>query len=698
MKKLGGTLAQLATLVVAAAAILRGCDCSGDQLSPPGDWVCMEQGGRPESDDEGCPGGGRYVLGACAPARCDIDEDGNGTPDHPCCPGTVCTGGGACEVPPSRFAECTQDSECGNGLICLPPPWDVAGTTVCAYPRPGGSGCPMGSELFNDRCVVSSVPPCSGGCAAGLVCNIDAITPVEGEPQGGRCETPPAGASSSCSQTCGVAQILVYRDPDNMLFNTCCAVTCECAPLPNLSPGNWGRFSDLVLDANTLLVSAYDGTYGDLVLGVHSRISGRVPDFQYLQYVDGVPVGDPVVANPNGPRGGQATPGPNVGKYTSIALQNGDPRIAYYDVDEANLRYAVYNGALALWSTMLVDDGRDTTGTDTGDVGRYTSLVIDANGIAHVSYYGHRREVGGRRVTGPMYARATRSDPTTYDDWERVPIEVVASCDDTCDVGAGEVCALEGGQPTCFAPRADCASCACDEACVDLAGVARCRPSLPLSLVESTTVVGFPEGRGLFTSLVLFDGAAHVVYYDRQLGQLRGAVANFAFDAPATSFTALPVACAPADDSGQHVSLAVAPDALSLAVAYQAQNGETLYFKRAGDLVSLAQTAGELVDAGIRTSQVDPVGGSASLAFDAQSGEPYIAYANLDENDLLFAYQRAGQWTQTILLDDGAYGSFAKVVIDQGIAYVSNYLLERDEFNRDLSRLVVHMVDLATLP
>ncbi|MBI3178553.1 MAG: hypothetical protein HYZ27_02770, partial [Deltaproteobacteria bacterium] len=75
-------------------------------------------------------------------------------------------------------------------------------------------------------------------------------------------------------------------------------------------------------------------------------------------------------------------------------------------------------------------------------------------------------------------------------------------------------------------------------------------------------------------------------------------------------------------------------------------------------------------------------------------------YANLDDNDLLLAYRRASVWTHTILLDDGAYGSFAKIAIDQaqGIAYVSNYLLARDEFNRDTSRLVVHMVDLAQLP
>src|SRR2546428_10084358 len=101
-----------------------------------------------------------------------------------------------------------------------------------------------------------------------------------------------------------------------MIFDRCCAVTCECKTIPPLEPGRWGRFSDLVLGSGALYVSAYDGTYGDLVMGIHGRLSGQL---QTLDYIDGVPVGDPIVADPSGPRGGMAGPGPDVGKYTSIA-------------------------------------------------------------------------------------------------------------------------------------------------------------------------------------------------------------------------------------------------------------------------------------------------------------------------------------------------------------------------------------------
>ncbi|MCH7761380.1 T9SS type A sorting domain-containing protein [candidate division TA06 bacterium] len=68
-----------------------------------------------------------------------------------------------------------------------------------------------------------------------------------------------------------------------------------------------------------------------------------------------------------------------VGQYTSIALNGGNPRISYYTAPgfgSKNLKYAAKNGS---WTTENVETS--------GDVGRYSSLALDASGNPRISYY-----------------------------------------------------------------------------------------------------------------------------------------------------------------------------------------------------------------------------------------------------------------------------------------------------------------------
>ncbi|MCK5617846.1 MAG: hypothetical protein KAJ17_00525, partial [Candidatus Krumholzibacteria bacterium] len=53
------------------------------------------------------------------------------------------------------------------------------------------------------------------------------------------------------------------------------------------------------------------------------------------------------------------------------------PHISYFDVTNADLKYAVKSGAA--WILETVDA--------TGSVGEYTSLVLDAQGNPHISYH-----------------------------------------------------------------------------------------------------------------------------------------------------------------------------------------------------------------------------------------------------------------------------------------------------------------------
>jgi len=68
----------------------------------------------------------------------------------------------------------------------------------------------------------------------------------------------------------------------------------------------------------------------------------------------------------------------NVGRDTSLALDaSGYPRISYYDYTNEDLKYAAWNGSG--WVVETVDSA--------GDVGRTSSLALEPSGYAHISYY-----------------------------------------------------------------------------------------------------------------------------------------------------------------------------------------------------------------------------------------------------------------------------------------------------------------------
>lgn len=731
--------ARASVIVLVALASPQGCNCSegGPDSTHLGPWVCEDIGRRPGAEDVACDNSQRYTKGECVDMRCDSGEL---APN--CCPGLICTQGGECRVPPSRVVTCESDTQCdiSLGQHCLERPLVALDAKTCGFvPVDAAGNCPMGTQPFNTRCV--AVAPCNGGCDAGKVCNVDLDL----------CETAPtiANDDGSCAQSCGDAQILVYADPNLMIFDQCCAVQCTCATVPPLPPGNWGAYADLAQSGESLFVAAYDTTYGDLVVATHGILSG---DLEAVAYVDGFPQGSDVtpVANPSGPRGGLAGPGPDVGKYAAISHLDGAPRVSYYDIDNGDLKYAAFDGEG--WSVTTIDNGAENPSDPQHDVGRYTSLVIDTDGVAHVTYYGHRRMVGGNLATGPLYARTSAALPSGPDDWERVAIETIEGCAGCAD---GEHCVLDGATPTCLTTATDCsAPCLCDQVCVhsnDDDG-SKCLPALAEQLIEPcdaecdgdtvcvssdqagpsvclkenrdacdscqsselcvetatdefqcrletpySLVNGLPKGVGLFTSAVVdSNGTVWVAYYDRLRHHLRGAMANFtASESVAAGFTATAIDCAPGGDVGQHSSLAEWAGGLS--VAYQGNDGETLLLWSGASFSDTTATI-ETIDDGQRETHPRDrkVGAYAELAYDGQ-GIPFVAYADQDNNDLLLRYRSGSTWKEKILYADGAFGSFAGLLISGKVAYASTYQRKRDPFDRDESQLLIQVVDLNDL-
>lgn len=710
-----------AVIIVIASVVVGPMGCS-DKLVPVNrsldtTALCLN---RDVNAETGCRDGERFVKGECAPARCDAGDLPNN-----CCPGMFCDAGGSCQIPGSRVVKCSADSECQNGMRCLDRPLISADKTCGFAPPDEGGKCPVSLSLFNSRCV--STAPCNNGCPQGQVCNIDT----------NRCETAPtlANAGNGCDATCADGTILVYADPNSMLWDRCCEVSCRCEAIPGLSPGPWGSYSDMVVDSTHINISAYDPLYGDLVFAVLDRASNS--DVA-IDYIDGVPSNAPVVANPTGIRGGMSDPGPDVGRYTSLAMFEDAARIVYYSAQTQDLKFAAFDKSSQSWTTSVVDSGAGN-----GDVGRYTSLVLDAQGRPHVSYLAHRVTENGTILTTPMYARATSATPRGPEDWQRVAVESTAACNQDC--AAGETCVATESGPACLAKASNCATdCACDQACVADQGNSMCHLTLPEFLDQacggscpsgfscvagrdnsalcapasndcsvacdsdetcvasatgaicerylgSATGGSLPPSNGLYSSLVLHNNTPTLVYYDRLRHQLRGAVANFATDAESITagFASMPVACSASIDFGQHAALAVSPDG-NLGVAYQGHNGEDLWYFSGSDFMT---GSAELVDDGMRESQMCLVGAYASLGF-RSDGMPVIAYQDQTNNDLLLAYRAVDGWRHTRQADDGAYGSYSKLVIDGDMGYLGNYARRQSAAGRDISRYEVQMVDL----
>lgn len=134
--------------------------------------------------------------------------------------------------------------------------------------------------------------------------------------------------------------------------------------------GDVGQYSSLVLDSNGYPVISYrDVTSGHLKVA-HCNDPICSGNDESLQTVDNAIIG---------------------GLHTSIVLDSdGNPVISYYDATNGNLKVAHCND-------VNCNGGNESLQTvDTpGDIGHYTSIVLDANGFPVISYY---RVTGGGSI------------------------------------------------------------------------------------------------------------------------------------------------------------------------------------------------------------------------------------------------------------------------------------------------------------
>ncbi|MCU1280393.1 MAG: hypothetical protein JWM53_3939, partial [bacterium] len=259
----------------------------------------------------------------------------------------------------------------------------------------------------------------------------------------------------------------------------------QCGCIPDIAPGDVGRFSSMTLIGPDAYVAAYNNDYGDLMIG-HITPPGVVRGWDF---VDGVPEVAPDITNSHN-RGGVSDKGDDVGRYTSIATSaNSEPIIAYYDKTHGALKFASF-GAIR-WHSHTVDVGIGAPDSGGDDVGRWTSMTMGPDGKPAIAYSAWvAKGASGMPESQLRWAQATTTTPSSSSDWM---VTVVDSR-----------LASSNGAP------------ATDMGVVDMA-------MAPPDMAGTTPGdVLLPEGIALMAAAARKpDGTPGIAYYDRTRGNLR---------------------------------------------------------------------------------------------------------------------------------------------------------------------------------
>jgi hypothetical protein len=666
---------RLALLALLAGIALGGpgCDCDGCgpdlTVLPTESPQCRLITERTVS----CPQNNQaFRFGKCGPSGCEEDAH--------CCPGSRCRLDFNACVPNQLDAElqCNDDADCpDNAQRCQQVTLgERAPVLACAYERcAGDSDCGAGRSCFRageqGQGVCVETAPCGGGCPSGEVC--DVVT--------SRCAPTRAG-STGCDQACGDSAMLVLTDPDSMSGEICCETQCVCKGLPPIIPTRFGRYSRVALANTEVLVSAYDAHYGDLVVA-HYELSGAL---KHVEFVDGMPLAGDVVADPNGPRGGVAEPGPNVGTHTSIAVDAQDRmRIAYHDVDNRQLKVALQTASG--WRTHVIDAPAD----DGAIVGQFTDVAIDPqSGILYVSY--SAREVTGApglqgKVTAVKLARSHVTEPQSASDWDVFFVDARPTfdpCAGSC--GATQQCVLQDGAAVCANAATACSSCSSLQRCVSVGGGAACRVSaMPPSVTDN------PRARGLHTSLTVQGSDVFVAYHDSVAGEVRAALVTSAGPQNPVVIDGNGTGQRRSGDVGRFPAVGFADG--ELVIVYEDAGRHEVRAWRGASLTSPGSFT--IVDGGKQVGEAGKrfVGAGSRFAVDG-NGQPLVVYQDASNLDLKLARRGSSGWTHELLLFEGAHGFYADVVTKDGKAYIVSVLAELDGRGRERSRAVLTVRDL----
>lgn len=424
-----------------------------------------------------------------------------------------------------------------------------------------------------------------------------------------------------------------------------------------LTPGIIGQYSALAVVKGTLLISAYERQYGDLVYVTASTSSLGTMN---KEIVDGVPKEAPT-HDVKSWRGGISGSGDDVGQFTDIAAApSGEPNISYYDATNHQLKFAVRQ--TSGWKTHVVDKPKTTKEV----VGMYTSMVLSSAGVPAVAYLVTGVSAGsGNFKSEVRWAQATKASPALAGDWVISTVESSAMpCQNLCETT--EACVVNTDKTsTCKTTSTGCASsCGTAKACVGN----KCVDTL-----DDSKLIELPMASGLFVTALEVSTGPMAVYYDRVGGNLRAALRA------GGKWTSAILKGTTKDDVGAYCSAAL-DKAGAVHVSYQDFNKGTLHYLQLTP-PTLKATISEVIDDGKRPAGLDLVGADSNVFVDP-SGTVRVLYQDQQTVDLLgvrrggansWLPNTAGDKNMGRLVKGGAqgYGFYPDMVMDGGKVYGS---------------------------
>jgi len=321
-----------------------------------------------------------------------------------------------------------------------------------------------------------------------------------------------------------------------------------------------------------------------------------------------------------------------VGMYTSAAIVEDRPAVAYYDFVQGDLKYA--HAAVGVpestedWSVHLVDE--------LGKSGEMASLhVID--GKPAIAYFDNE---GGNL----KFARALVADPTQTADWQTHTIDT--------EGWVGEYCSLAAIGPIPVISYFDYTYMNLKFATA-LGPAPSSAGDWQVHIVDDSTYVG------RFTSCTEYSGRPAVTYFDEIETHLKMALATAALPASAADWAIHTV-----DDQGvvgTYSSLKVIDG--RLAVSYHDWSNRFLKFARA--LVA--------TPAGTEDWEIMVVDDAGSVGLHTSltdiSGFPVISYYDFDGSDLKVAWatdlhpKTTIDWYLRFVDTEGAVGSYTSMIV-----------------------------------
>ena len=427
-----------------------------------------------------------------------------------------------------------------------------------------------------------------------------------------------------------------------------------------LTPGVIGQYSAVAAKGGQVIASAYERSFGDLVL-VSAKATAL--DKLNLEIVDGVP-NNPPSKDPKGYRGGVEEKGDDVGTHTDILITaTGSAMVVYKDETNNAIKFAVKSADKWAKHRVLKAEGAKET------IGLYSDLTLVGGKPAVAFLTLGVKGTGGAFKSELRWAEAKVFVPKATADWFVTTIESSAMpCRNLCDKKAGEVCAVNTDGTSACKMTGTCSP-KCSVTGTDCVG-GKC-----VAILADSTVNYVPQAVGLWPEVVETSVGPAVFYYDKVAGNLKVATRN------GGKWQGKVLKGSKSDDVGAFPSAAV-DKAGTVHVTYQDMLKSSLQYIQVSPSTLVANVT-ELIDDGKRSNGIHLVGADNVVSVDP-AGTIRVVYQDQHTSDLLFAKRTGpGNWTPKNtgdkdlgrLLKGGAkgYGFFSDLAVDGGKVYGSTF-------------------------